>query len=518
MLNAKKEGFMRKTILKSAVLLSLFTIVGKGIGFLRMMVVAFLFGADYETDAYYLANGMVSNILYALTTAIAVSFLPIYIKKKVEKGKDETARYTSNIITVLSILSILVSLIVCIGAPFFAKLSAPTYNTEQLSQVTLYFRVLSVGIIFSLITSLLKSLLDAEEIYGYGALSGIIYSVVTMAFAVLFFKSLGIMSLVVSVPVAYFIQYIFLNVRVRTCVNIKFQFDLHDKDLKILILSSIPVLLSNTTVEILQLVDRMLASFSAEGAVSALSYSANLNDLVISVISSSLITVFFTEFSNDSVKSDFHGLKSNLKKGISMLCLILLPISLITVMLGRDIVKIVYYRGSFGKDALNLTSLAIIIYAVSWIAVSVEKLFMKVFFALNDTKVPMRISIIAVLVNIVASVLLVHFVGFAGIPIGTVCAEMVSVGLNIFFLRHKVGSIGFQKLISDIGKMIAAALVTGIVLYMLKIFLAGQSAIIRFGLASIAGIGLYVILLIIMKCKEIRWMKEMIFVNKKGHV
>ena len=73
---------MRKTILKSAVLLSLFTIVGKGIGFLRMMVVAFLFGADYETDAYYLANGMVSNILYALTTAIAVSFLPIYIKKK----------------------------------------------------------------------------------------------------------------------------------------------------------------------------------------------------------------------------------------------------------------------------------------------------------------------------------------------------------------------------------------------------------------------------------------------------
>lgn len=201
-----------------------------------------------------------------------------------------------------------------------------------------------------------------------------------------------------------------------------------------------------------------------------------------------------------------------------MLCLILLPISLITVMLGRDIVKIVYYRGSFGKDALNLTSLAIIIYAVSWIAVSVEKLFMKVFFALNDTKVPMRISIIAVLVNIVASVLLVHFVGFAGIPIGTVCAEMVSVGLNIFFLRHKVGSIGFQKLISDIGKMIAAALVTGIVLYMLKIFLAGQSAIIRFGLASIAGIGLYVILLIIMKCKEIRWMKEMIFVNKKGHV
>ena len=293
---------MRKTILKSAVLLSLFTIVGKGIGFLRMMVVAFLFGADYETDAYYLANGMVSNILYALTTAIAVSFLPIYIKKKVEKGKDETARYTSNIITVLSILSILVSLIVCIGAPFFAKLSAPTYNTEQLSQVTLYFRVLSVGIIFSLITSLLKSLLDAEEIYGYGALSGIIYSVVTMAFAVLFFKSLGIMSLVVSVPVAYFIQYIFLNVRVRTCVNIKFQFDLHDKDFKILVFTSIPVLLSNTTVEILQLVDRMLASFSAEGAVSALSYSANLNDLVISVISSSLITVFFTEFSNGSVK------------------------------------------------------------------------------------------------------------------------------------------------------------------------------------------------------------------------
>lgn len=495
---------MKKTMEKSAVMLSIFTVAGKGIGFLRMMVVAFLFGANYETDAYYLANGLVSNILYALSTAIAVSFLPIYIEKKARKGEEETSKFTSNVITVLSVLAVIVSVAVCVGAPLLAKLSAPSYEEVQLRQVALYFRVLAVGIVFSLVTSLLKSLLDAEEIYGYGAFSGIIFSVVTIVFAVLFYKTWGILSLVVSVPAAYFIQYIFLNVRARKCVKITFKFDLHEEGLKVLLYSSVPVLLSNTTVEILQLVDRMLASSSAEGAVSALSYSANLNDVVISVISASLITVFFTEFSKNTVNNNVEFLKRNLQKGLGILILILLPISVITVLFGEDIVTIVYYRGSFGRKAVELTSLAIMIYAVSWVAVSVEKLFIKVFFALNDTKKPMIISISVVLVNIILSVSFVQLLGFAGIPLGTVCAEIFSVILNVFFLRRKIGSIGIKELIADIGKMIMGALAVGVVSNIVKIVMAEQAALVRFASGTVVGLSVYALVLVALKCQVIR--------------
>lgn len=500
---------MGKKILKSAVWLSLFTVIAKGIGFLRMMVVAFLFGANQQTDAFYLANGMVSNVLYALSTAIAVSFLPIYIEKRVEKGKEELSRYASNTITVLSVLALIVSAVVFLGAPALAKISAPAYGEEQLQQVALYFRILSLGILFSLTTSLLKSLLDAEEIYGYGAVSGIVYSIVTIVFAVVFYRSWGILSLVVSVPAAYLIQYVFLNWRAGKCVRLRFEFDLKDDALRILVKSCIPVLLSNTTVEILQLVDRMLASFSAEGAVSALSYSANLNDLVISVVSSSLITVFFTEFSNNSAENHTELLKSNLRKGVSMLVFLLLPITVITAVFSRDIVTIVYYRGSFGSEAVNLTSLALLIYAMSWMTASVEKLFMKAFYALNDTRTPMGISIFTVIINIILSICFVQFFGFAGIPMGTVAAEMCSVVFNLFFLKRKIGNLGFIHSVFDFAKMVLAALATGTVLYAGKGLLSGHTAFVRFVLAGAAGIVIYFLSLYMLKCRELIWIKEM---------
>lgn len=215
-------------------------------------------------------------------------------------------------------------------------------------------------------------------------------------------------------------------------------FDLKDKDVKNLLKAAFPVLLSNTTIEINQLVDRMLASGTKEGAVSALSYSANLSDLVISIFSASLITVFFTEFSNEAVKGNIEAIKEKLKQGINVICLILLPICVITILFGEDIVKIVYFRGAFDNQALSLTTIAVILYATCWIAINVEKLCMKAYLALGDTKMPMVISIIVVIVNIVCSIMMVHFVNFAGIILGTVISEVVAVALNILMLRKRL--------------------------------------------------------------------------------
>lgn len=72
---------MKEKVIKSALLISILTILGKIIGFLRTIVIAYLFGADSTMDAYNLANGFVLNVLYALSTAVALAFLPRYIEK-----------------------------------------------------------------------------------------------------------------------------------------------------------------------------------------------------------------------------------------------------------------------------------------------------------------------------------------------------------------------------------------------------------------------------------------------------
>ena len=282
-------------------------------------------------------------------------------------------------------------------------------------------------------------------------------------------------------------------------------FDLKDKDVKNLLKAAFPVLLSNTTIEINQLVDRMLASGTKEGAVSALSYSANLSDLVISIFSASLITVFFTEFSNEAVKGNIEAIKEKLKQGINVICLILLPICVITILFGEDIVKIVYFRGAFDNQALSLTTIAVILYATCWIAINVEKLCMKAYLALGDTKMPMVISIIVVIVNIVCSIMMVHFVNFAGIILGTVISEVVAVALNILMLRKKIGSIGLNDLKLKIGKMVLASVAMSVVLWGLKMHMIENSAFLRFTTVTVAGFLIYGFMLILLKSEEMWW-------------
>ncbi len=501
---------MKEKILKSALVIGVLTVLGKVIGFFRTIIIAYIFGADSTMDAYNLANGFVLNVLYALSTAIALAFLPSYIEKKVNRGKKAVEDFSSKSLTVMSIFAIILSVAVFIGAPFLAQIIAPGFTGKQLEEVAFYLRILTIGMIFSLLASMLKSILDAERIYGYGAFSGIVYSVITIVFVVVFHVSWGVMSLIIAVPVAYFLQFVFLGFRTRKCVKIRPIFDIHDRDVVNLLKAALPVLLSNTTVEINQLVDRMLASGTTEGAVSALSYSANLSDLVVSIFSASLITVFFTEFSNEAVKGDIEAIKKALRQGISVIVLLLLPISVITIMFGEDIVRIVYFRGAFNEKALSLTTIAIILYAACWIAINIERLVTKAFLAFGDTKLPMVISILSVIVNIVFSILCVQFIGFAGIILGTVIAEIVSVGLNMFFLHQKIGALRLGDMKIKLAKMLLAAIVTGMVLMGMQVVLIDFSAFVRFVSATIVGLVVYSIMLMILRCEEIQWVIGMV--------
>lgn len=97
------------------------TIIGKIIGFLRTIIIAYIFGADSTMDAYNLANGFVLNVLYALSTAVALAFLPIYIEKKVNKGEQAAADFSSKTLTVMSVSTIVISTLVFVNATFVAK-------------------------------------------------------------------------------------------------------------------------------------------------------------------------------------------------------------------------------------------------------------------------------------------------------------------------------------------------------------------------------------------------------------
>ena len=401
--------------------------IAKIIGFAKSVIQASYFGATIETDSYNLASGIVSNVLYMLTTALAVSFVPIYIQKKSKMGKQKAFEFASNVITVLLAGAVVLVVIFELVAPLVMKLVAPAYTGKILADSILYFRVLVVGYVFALVAALYQNLLDAEKIYGFSSFTSIVNSVVLIVVILLGASKIGIWALVISLPLSYFFQFLLLYVKGRRYGILAFRCNMRDETIRLMCLQGLPILLSQATVEINQVIDRSLLSTMEEGVVTAVSYAAVLYQFVVHIISIPISTVMFTELSQAGAEENIQYIQSALKAVIKVIILICIPIIIVVFLCSTDIVQFVYGRGNFGKHAVEKTALGLIIYIICLIPVTIKSVLTKAYYALNDTRRPMFLGILEVAMNITLSIMLAKKWGLVGVVGATAISSLIVV-------------------------------------------------------------------------------------------
>ncbi len=436
---------MKKTILKATVLMFVLSLAGKLIGFLRSVIIASSFGANNVTDAYYLAYGVNANILYAITMSVSVAFLPMYIKKKEEKGADESYRFSTRVVMELGIVALLLTGIIMVIAPLLVKIMASSYSQEEMATTVLFLRIMSVGIVFSLMANLFQTVLNAEKVYGYAAFSSIVNSLVLIGVVLLFQGKMGIMSLVIATPFSYLIQFLFLKLRSRSYTGISMKYGIWEPGVRSLVNQAFPVLISNTTIEINQLVDRMLLVSIEEGAVTALSYSGVLFQFAASVISIPFSTVSFTELSLAFTQKDREKVRNIINKTIRLMITICIPVVFVMFMNAESIVNIVYGRGQFSEQAVLQTACGLAFYAFCLIPECIKQIITKAFYSVEETRMPMILGILEVIVNIISSIFFSHYYGIAGVVIGTAFASTLFCIVLVLTFSWKKVNLGMRE-------------------------------------------------------------------------
>lgn len=488
---------MRSNIWKAAGMLTILTVIAKVIAFGREMVIAYSYGAAFSTDAYFLAEGLAANIIYAFTAALSVAFVPLYIENKKAHSQD----FVVTSLAAAGIVSACISGVVFLGSDKIAHIIAPAYDTVQLRQVALYIQILAIGMLFPLFTNIFSSILNAERIYGYTAFTGIIYSFTAILFSIVFCKSLGVLALVISIPVSYFLQCVVLFLRTRKVVSFCGKPNFRDTRMKSLLKMSLPILLSNTVVEINQTVDRLLAAGFGEGAVSALSYSKTLSSFLNSLFTSTIITVLFTELSYDAGRENLFTYIGTLKKGSLILLILSLPIVFVIIFSDYDIVNIVYGRGVFNEQAVILTSKAFACYSIVFPFTVLQAYLVKAFYALEDTISPMKNGIFCIVVNIILSILLSDQFGFEGIAVATSISTVIAVLLLLGRLKKKIGTMRIFRMKSMLKVLICSAGIIVILIIVNREIAWENSLLVVFRNTSICFFG-YFAGLILIKCEE----------------
>ena len=459
---------MKKKVWKATLLVFVLSLAAKLIAFFKSIIQAAYFGTTQYTDAYNVSFGFVANILYMFTTAIAVAFVPLYIRHK-SVGREEGKKFASRVITFLLIFSVFITFILLLIAPGITTLIAPSYKGD-IRQITIqYFRVMVLGFSFSLVANIYTNLLDSEKIYGFSTFGSIINSFILIAFIFLFSEQMGVWSLVVAVPVSYMAQWVMLYTRGRKYGSITFKYGLRDDSIKILIAQATPILISQATVEINQVVDRALLSSIGEGALTAVSYSTVLFQFASQLMQAPLQTVMFTELSEAGAKNDDKEISNILSSSYKLLIVLCVPVMMLIYFCGYDIVDIVYGHGRFSNDAV-----------------------------LQDTVRPMILGMVEVAINITLSILFVKPFGIKGVVGATSIASVVMIIVMLVDFNRKYINAITMSSVKTYNKIFVGIVAVVIELIALKkcIFI---NSLLDFTIKTVIVFGTYFLILLALK-------------------
>ena len=489
---------------KSAIILMFITLISKITGFIRDIILAQSFGASIITDAYLTALNIPVVLFDGISSSLGTTYIPMFFKIKEEEGNNSVNKFTSNILNIVILLSIIFIIISIIFTPYIVKIFAIGFKGEEFKLTVKFSRILIFSMIFIATNGLISSYLVAN---GKFYISGL----VTIPFNIFCIISIIIGSLtnskimVIGTLIAYIAQLLFqIPFLLKTGYKHNLKVNLKDENIKKILYLIVPVFLGSYVYLINAVVNRTLASTLEFGSITALNYANKLNIFAVGILVISISTVMYPILSKLASENNIVEFKRNLLRNIDIVVIVMLPIMIGIMILSTPIVKILFEQGSFNSHDTYLTSTALFYYSVGIVAVGIRDITSRAFYSLQDTKTPVKNAVIAVFINMICSIILVKVLGIGGLALSASISSILGALLLILDLRKKIGNLGLKSSILTFIKCSIASIIMGIlVINSYNIVLNFSTEIIALIISVFIGIFTYYIMNIILRVNEV---------------
>ena len=450
---------------------SFFTLISRILGYVRDILIAIFLGTSLFADAFFVAFRLPNTFrrLFAEGTFNA-AFIPSYAGALAE-NKIEADNFAKNIFNLLFIILLFLVLVAEIFMPQLIFLIAPGFykDPEKLKLAVDLSRITFPFLFFICLASFFSAILNSYNKFAAAAAAPIILNII-LIISLLFSRWIEISNVLIlsyAVSFAGFLQLLVLIFFVRK--NFKPVLTLRisiDKKVKFFFQKLLPSIFSSGVTQINILVGTIIASFQA-GAVSYLYYADRVYQINLAIAGIAVGTVMLPELSKHIKNNNFEQ-TINLQNRALELCLFLsIPAALGLVLASEQIVTSLFGYGSFNKESVVNTAVALTFFGFGVPAFSILKIFSNFFFARNDTKTPFYLSLISVSLNIIISVSLFSRLGFVIIPIATSISSWLNVLMHYYYIEKRDLHIYDKKFIYKLPRIILSAVVMGIILYLL---------------------------------------------------
>lgn len=475
-----------RSVVRSAGIISLAVMASRVLGLVREMAFSYFFGASrsYAFDAYVIAF-RIPNLLRDLFAegALSSAFVTVFSDSLVTRGEKEAFRLANMVVNALILILGVVVALGMIFAPELVSLIAAGYqsNPEKFALTVKMTRIMMPFILLVALAAQAMGLLNSRDRFGLPALAASFFNVgsiiggVLMAVlmtdrsfsnpvqSILDHPTEGIIGMAYGVLIGGFLQFAVQYPSLhKTGYRYQPLLSFTDPGVRRIFKLMGPAVIGAAAVQINVLINsNFAASIPGNGPVSWLNYAFRLMQFPIGVFGVAIATATLPAISKNAALKEMDSFRHTIANSVRLAFLLTIPSAVGLAVLGRPIIALIYERGGFTFYDTQHTAATLGFYAIGLAGYSAIKILAPAFYALNDARTPMMISLLSIAANFALNWSLVGVLEERGLALSTSAVALLNFSLLYFIMRRRINGIEGRKTASTILKIVAAAAVMG---------------------------------------------------------
>ena len=425
------------------------TFLSRILGYFRDLLIARVIGAGLISDCFFVAFKLPNLFRRILGEgAMNAAFIPVVSGVRTKSGNKSADAFFSNIFSFLLVALLAFVLILEIFMPLIITLIAPGFsdNPEKFNHSINLTRLTFPFVLFICLTSLMGAYLNTLGKFASMAVTPIILNLSLIFTLLIFFKSENLflisstLSFVVSIAGIIQVIWMYYNIRRnKSKLSINFSFlktFKNDKEITKFFKLLLPAILGNGAYQINLLIDMILASTLPDGSISFLYYADRVNQLPLGVLGIAIGTALLPVLSSQVKKNQKKEAEKSISKAIKFGILFSIPAFFGLLIFSENIISFLFFRGAFEYKDVQATSSALIALCCGLPAFIMIKILVIPFFANEDTKTPIKISLFCMSINLILNLILIREFLHVGLAISTSVSAWINFIL-LFYILNK---------------------------------------------------------------------------------
>jgi putative peptidoglycan lipid II flippase len=454
-------------------------------GFIRQRVFAHYFGLQSDAADAFMAAFRIPNFLQNLfgEGALSASFIPVYAALVARDEREQAVRVAGAVAALLALITSTLVLAGVLATPLLVTLIAPGFRGEKRELTIAIARILFPGAGLLVLSAWCLGILNSHRRFLLSYIAPVIWNVsmiVTLAWwgALTPLPRLAVLLAWGSVVGSALQMLVQLPAVMRLVPDVRFRLELSEH-VRTTVRNFVPVLVSRGVVQISAYIDALLASLLPTGAVTGLANAQLLYTLPASLFGLSVSAAALPAMSGAVGLDAMHLIRDRINSGLRQIAFFVVPSAVAFLALGDVVAAAMFQTGRFTYDDAVYVWAILGGFSVGLLATTLARLYSSSYYALRDTRTPLRYALahvgVATVLGYFAAIVLPPRLGINPLwgTAGLTAAASVGGWVELVLLRRtlndRIGHTGLPAALSV--RLWSAALIAAGVAWAVKLAL-----------------------------------------------